>query len=195
MASYKELLYFKSSEINDRAREQEISGRGSMNKVETIAALADEDMSQDLIQTLDQTKAELVDVADDMGLSTEGSKADIQMRVAEASITGSGGDTFPNSGTDGDARKPMDELESHFETSETRREEIIKAAHEALDKALAEGQSYTVLESMRPKDATEPLGMQPSYMKHHPDEIPVVEITVPHLAFRLHKAERNPTRL
>ncbi len=195
MASYKELLYLKSSAVNEQARDEEISGRGSLNKIETIAALADENLGEELVQTLDQTKAELVEVASEMGLSADGSKADIQVRVAEASLTGAGGDSYPNSGTDGDTRKPMESLQSHYDSTEARREEIIKAAHEALDKALADGQSYVVLESMRPKDKTEPLSMQPTYMKHHPDQIPVVEITVPHTAFRVHKAERSPIRL
>lgn len=193
MASYTELLQLKSTEIAERAREQEIEGRGSMNKIETVAALADEDIGP-LIGVLDQKKSELLEVAEDLGVDTEGTKADLQVRIAKDKLTDSG-DSFPNSGTDGDARKPRENLSSHFDTTERRREAVMSAAHKALDRAMQEGQSYVVLESLRPKDATEPLSVQPSYMKHHPDEFPVVEITVPHTAYRVHKAERNPIRM
>lgn len=178
MASYRELFRLHSDEIEKRARQQEISGRGSMSKVQTIAALADEDLSG-LVDVLDQKKSTLVDVAADMGLDTDGTKDDIQIRIADARVSEVQRDSYPDSSRDGSTRKPDSDLESSFETTERRREEIMKAADRMVATAWEKGTSYVLLESLLPRDKKEPLLIQPSYIQHHPDEIPVAEVLIP----------------
>lgn len=180
MASYRELFRLHSDTIRKRAREQEISGRGSMSKVEQIAALADEDLSGH-VEILDQKKSALVDVAEDLGLDTGGTKDDLQIRIADARVGQIDGHTYPDSEKDGSTRKPASDLESSFESTEQRREAIMKAADRMVATAWEKRTSYLLLESLLPRDEREPLSIQPGYMQHHPDKIPVVEALVPQL--------------
>lgn len=178
MASYRELFGLDYDEITQRARDQQISGRGTMSKVQKIAALADEDLSG-LVEVLDQKKSVLVEVAKDMGLDTSGTKDNLQIRIAQARLGTVRRDTFPDSALDGDNRKPAADLESSFETSEERREAIIKGTAKAVATAWERRTSYLLLESLLPRDRKEPLSLQPAYIQHHPDKIPVVELMVP----------------
>lgn len=186
MASYRELLTLHSEEIRARAREQEISGRGSMSKIEKVAALAEEDLSG-LVEVLGQRKSDLVEVAGDMGLDTVGTKDELQIRIADAQTTEIERDTYPDSSRDGSTRKPDPDLESSFETTERRREAIMKGTGRTVAAAWEKKTSFVLLESLLPRDRREPLTMQPSYIQHHPDEILVAEVIV-----RQAQAEARP---
>jgi hypothetical protein len=220
MASYKKLFRLKSGEITSRAQEQKIDGRGTMNKLQKIQALADENMPDDLIEELDQYKSDLEDIAADLGIDQSGKKGDLQARIAAARLNGEwetmedpsqaggtsgrkaangrsgngtkgdrtsadsaqGGDwngsSFPDSGMDGDTRKPRKGLESHFQTTEKRREAFMGATEKIMEIALRDRRSQILTESLRPKDKDEPLSVQPSYMKRHPDEFVVLELSI-----------------
>jgi hypothetical protein len=177
MASYKTLFRLHSDKIHEQAREEDVSGRGTMSKVQLIAALAEEDLSG-LVEVLDQKKTELVDLAGDLDLDTGGTKDDLQIRIADARLSQSSRDGFPDSSRDGNTRKPDPELESSFETTEQRREAVMNGAAKAVAASLDKGRSFVLLESLLPRDARDPLSIQPAYMQHHPDKVLVLEVIV-----------------
>jgi hypothetical protein len=83
-----------------------------------------------------------------------------------------------------DAPAPTGPVDSHFDSDEERRHAIHDAAHQALDAALNEKQSYIVVESYRRSDAADPLRIQPSYIQRHENTEVVLEIMVPHYMHR-----------
>jgi len=81
---------------------------------------------------------------------------------------------------------------SHFESAEERRAQIEFHLQQAAEHAAKNGMSYVVVESFRPQDAKEPMKVQRSYEKRHPDTMVVAEVTVPHYALPLETTDPNP---
>ncbi len=175
--------------INDLAREAKIKGRGSMSKAEKICALSDEALSSEAEQIVKASSGDLIDRArteDVKGYSTM-SKSELQehflrsIGVASSRPAGPGQEGFEG---EDDAPAPTGPVDSHFDSDEERRHAIHDAAHQALDAALNEKQSYIVVESYRRSDAADPLRIQPSYIQRHENTEVVLEIMVPHYRHR-----------
>lgn len=215
MASVLDLIYKDSTELNELAREEDLSGRGSMTKAEKIEALADETLSERGSEILRAKKSALISPAKDAGIESPYSKtkAELQAQLIEfedcmrngAPSTGDASSSdseardgaereglFPASEVDGTDRAPQDGLQSHFESAEERINAVREAARKAMDRALDEGAKYVVLESFRPKDRTQPIKIQPSYHKRHPDTIVVAEADVAQWAFPVGTADPSP---
>lgn len=215
MASVLDLIQKDSTEISEIARENDLSGRGSMTKAEKIEALCDEHLTNESAKILKAKKSDLIPRAKEVGIASPHSKTKAELQAlliehegfigngtseAEASSSsdtasegGAGDDgTFPASELDGTARAPQDGLQSHFESAEERMNAIREAAHQAMDRSLDEGAKYVVIESFRPKDKSQPIKIQPSYHKRHPDTIVVAEADVAQWAFPIATADPNP---
>lgn len=215
MASVLDLVYKDSTEINEIARENDLSGRGSMSKAEKIEALCDEHLTKESAKILRAKKSALIPRAKEAGIASpySKSKAELQALLIERegfigngsaeteTSSGSGASSsdaagengmFPASDLDGTERAPQASLQSHFESAEKRMSAIRDAAHQAMDRSLDEGAKYVVIESFRPKDASQPIKIQPSYHKRHPDTIVVVEADVAQWAFPISTADPNP---
>ena len=197
--------------INELATQAKIKGRGSMSKAEKICALADELLSDEAEAIVKASSSDLVGRAragDVSGYSTM-SKSELQEHFLRS--LGVGPTASPGSngaaGYNPTSRSPQSAAEvaqgapvqgapqgvpaqgaaasgSHFESEEARRHAIHDAAHQALDAALNEKQSYIVVESFRPSDAADPLRIQPSYIQRHLNTAVVLEIMVPHHQIR-----------
>jgi len=181
MASYETLLKEKTKDLQTRAREQEIDGRGTMNKIEIVVALADEDI-EPYTDLIDEGKADLEDTLEEMDLPTSGKKADLQIRILNQKLQQHRRDTFPRSKAGEEERVPHEDLEVRFDSAEARRNAILEAATRAIEMAVDGQESWTVIESLLPKDAAEPISVQASYINRHFDEFPVVEVLVPGVA-------------
>jgi hypothetical protein len=177
--------------INDLAREAKIKGRGSMSKADKICALSDEALSSEAEQIVKASSGDLIDRArteDVKGYSTM-SKSELQehflrsMGVASSRPAGTDREGF-GAEDDDYMPAPTGPVDSHFDSEEERRHAIHDAAHEALDAALNEKQSYIVVESRRRSDASDPLRIQPSYIQRHENTEVVLEIMVPHYMHR-----------
>lgn len=239
MASVLDLVHESSEEIGKRARENDISGRGSMRKGEKIAAVADEDLSEDVVENVLLSKKTdggdgLVGMAEDAGVESprSHSKSELQELVLTSRLgknssgktssgkTSSGqapegrsSGSQPGGGASGaDSRQPaasgrsegaamppgredpgqMPKGASHFESAEERRAQIEFHLQQAAEHAAKNGMSYVVVESFRPQDAKEPMKVQRSYEKRHPDTMVVAEVTVPHYALPLETTDPNP---
>lgn len=216
MASVLDLIYKDSTEISEIARENDLSGRGSMTKAEKIEALCDEHLTNESAKILKAKKSALIPRAKEAGIDSPHSKtkAELQALLIEhegfigngtsepdssssakaTSVEGEAGDggTFPASELDGAARAPQEDLQSHFGSTEERMDAIREAAHQAVDRALDEGAKYVVIESFRPKDRSQPIKIQPSYHKRHPDTIVVAEADMAQWAFPVATADPNP---
>lgn len=218
MPSVQTLLYKDSSELNELAREKDLSGRGSMTKAEKIEALSDEALSEGGTEILRAKKSALIPLAKEAGIESPYSKTKAELQelligeeiqengTANASSSGDPTETpslssngtservgsFPPSEVDGTERAPQAGLKSHFENAEERMNAVREAAHTAMDRSLDEGAKYVVVESFRPKDRTQPIKIQPSYHKRHPDTIVVAEADMSQLAFPLETADPNP---
>jgi hypothetical protein len=219
MASVLDLIHESSEEIGERARENDIPGRGSMRKGEKIAAVADEDLSEDVVEDVLLSKKTdggdgLVGMAEDAGVESphSHSKSELQELVL-ASRLGQTSGSQPGGGASGaDSRQPaasgksgsgsmppgredperMAKGASHFESAEERRAQIEFHLQQAAEHAAKNGMSYVVVESFRPQDAKEPMKVQRSYEKRHPDTMVVAEVTVPHYALPLETTDPNP---
>lgn len=215
MASVLDLIHKDSAEISEIARENDLSGRGSMTKAEKIEALCDEHLTTESTKVLKAKKSELIPRAKEVGIESPHSKTKAELqalliehegfigngtsktaassgaKTASEGEVGSGG-LFPASELDGIARVPQDSLQSHFESAEERMTAIREAAHQAMDRSLDEGAKYVVIESFRPKDESQPIKIQPSYHKRHPDTIVVVEADMAQWAFPIATADPNP---
>lgn len=209
MPSVYELLYESSDEIDERAREEDVPKRGSMRKGEKIAALADEDIREDLVaEVLLSKKTDdgngLVGKAKEIGVDSPHSKTKAELqeivledRLNEAGTGASGASSSHDgavapSGDDGLGRLPQSGRTTHFESAEERENQIRKFAQRAASKAVDEQATFVVVESFRPKDAKEPLKIKRAYMERHPDTIVVFEARAPHLTFPIQSAEKNP---
>lgn len=215
MASVLDLLYKDSSELNEIAREKELSGRGSMTKAEKIEALCDEQLTKEASKILNAKKSALIPRAKEAGIESPYSKTKAELQdllleqeglnengtpekeassAADSSSRESPGrwGAFPASEVDGIERAPQEGLESHFRSSEERMRAVREAAHKAMDRSLDEGAKYVVIESFRPKDEAQPIKIQPSYHKRHPDTIVVAEADMTQWAFPIETADPNP---
>lgn len=181
MASYETLLKEKIKDLQTRAREQEISGRAAMNKIDIVVALADENI-EPYTGIIDEGKSSLEDTLEEMDLPTSGTKADLQIRILNQKLQEHRRDTFPRSKAGGEERVPHVDLEVSFESAEARRDAILEAATRAIELAIDGQESWTVIESLLPKDEAEPISVQASYINRHFDEFPVVEVLVPSVA-------------
>ena len=207
MPSVFDLIGKPSEEIAQRARDQGLSGRGSMRKGEKIAALAKENIPKELTESILNNKKTddgegLVGFAKKLGIESPHSfnKAELQKRLLEKKL-GSGSSkgsssvsssVVPESDEDGFDRLPQSNRQTHFESAEARANAIQQFAQWAASKAVEEQSTYVVLESFRPKDSKEPLKIQRPYMDRHPDTIAVFEARAPHLVFPIKSANKNP---
>jgi hypothetical protein len=209
MPSVFDLIRKPSEDIAQRARNQDLSGRGSMRKGEKIAALAEEDISEELTESvLNNKKTDdgdgLVGLAKEAGIGSPHSfnKAELQKRLLEKKLgTGSSrassgvmseSSVVPESDEDGFDRLPQSDRQTHFESAEARANAIQQFAQRAASRAVEEQSTYVVVESFRPKDSKEPLKIQRPYMDRHPDTIAVFEARSPHLVFPIKSANKNP---
>jgi len=206
MPSVFDLVYETSEDIAKRARDRDLSGRGSMRKGDKIAALAEENISEELTESvLNNKKTDdgdgLVGLAKEAGIESPHSfnKAELQRQLLEkklsagSSKTSSGSsEVVPESDEDEFDRLPQSDRQTHFESAEARANAIQQFAQRAASRAVEEQSTYVVVESFRPKDSKEPLKIQRPYMDRHPDTIAVFEARAPHLVFPIKSANKNP---
>jgi hypothetical protein len=151
-----------------------------------------------------QTKAELQELLleDHLGQTSEAQTSKGQSSESQPGGGASGADSRQPaaSGRSGSGSMPpgredperMAKGASHFESAEERRAQIEFHLQQAAEHAAKNGMSYVVVESFRPQDAKEPMKVQRSYEKRHPDTMVVAEVTVPHYALPLETTDPNP---
>lgn len=200
--------------LYDLARKQ---GIDITNKADIICKLSDQPLSKRQEELVKMKKSELVSLAEEKDFSSSGAKADVLERALlhsglerqesasePAEDADSSAPTIPEkagskepllSGIDEDERLPREGLVSHFDTVEERVNAIKQSAVRATQKAVDKGRSYVVIESFRPKDHSEPLMIQASYVQRHPDSAVVFEAQFPNTPYFIHTAKRNAIRL
>lgn len=202
MPSISALIGPSKSDLQNQAREADV--KVSQPKADLILELAEEatpDIRDELRSILTANKSALQKMAGQLGIDGEQTADALRRQLVSTYLSRQSthktnvSKTYPDSDDDGTSRRPRGQLTSHFESAEVRQEAIQKAAHRATDRAFREMRSYVVVESFRPKDAKEPLWIQPASYKRHPDTVTVFEVRVPHSPYPLATADPNPIRM